>query len=62
MFVDFRAEPMPPPPPRPEPKRPRLTPGQQRGLAAIVGFNVLLLLLAPVGGATIVGALIALIG
>jgi hypothetical protein len=60
MFVDFSGEPMPPPPP--EPPRPRLTPGQQKRLAAIVGFNVALLLLAPVGGATLIGALIALSG
>ena len=63
MFVDFR-DPPPPPPPwqppkRPDP-RPQLTPRQQNTLAAIIGINVLLRLLAPIGGATVIQALAAL--
>ncbi|MEG8038386.1 hypothetical protein QP166_03155 [Sphingomonas sp. LR60] len=56
MFVDFRDQP-PPPPWQPQRPRPRLTAGQEKALAAIIGFNVVLLLIAPIGGATLIGAL-----
>ncbi|GKS02785.1 MULTISPECIES: hypothetical protein [Sphingomonas] len=62
MFVDFRDVPPPPPwqpPKRPDP-RPQLTPRQQNALAAIIGINVLLLLVAPIGGATVIQAIGAL--
>lgn len=55
MFVDFRDQP-PPPPWQPPPRRPRLTARQEKTLAAIIGVNVALLLVAPIGGATIIGA------
>ncbi|PVE59355.1 hypothetical protein DC429_02820 [Arthrobacter sp. TPD3018] len=62
MFVDFREPPPPPPPWRPKPRdpRPQLTPRQQNALAAIIGVNVLLLLIAPIGGATVIQAISAL--
>lgn len=62
MFVDFREPPPPPPPRRPAPRdpRPQLTPRQQNALAAIIGVNVLLLLVAPIGGATVIQAIGAL--
>lgn len=44
---------------RPDP-RPQLTPRQQNALAAIIGVNVLLLLVAPIGGATVIQAIGAL--
>ena len=54
MIVDFRDQPPPPPwEPRRTKKGPQLTSGQQRTLGAILGVNVLLLLLAPIGGATL---------
>lgn len=61
MFVDFRDSPPPPPPwrpKRPDP-RPQLTRRQQNWLAGIIGVNVLLLLVAPIGGATVLQALAA---
>ncbi|MBW6528638.1 hypothetical protein KZ813_17490 [Sphingomonas sp. RHCKR7] len=59
MFMDFRDQ---PPPPRwePRPARPRLSPRQERWLGRLVLANMLLLLLAPIGGATLVDALITL--
>ncbi|MEH3123858.1 MAG: hypothetical protein PGN16_18145 [Sphingomonas phyllosphaerae] len=56
MFVDFRDQP-PPPPWQPRRARQRLTRRQVKALAAIIGFNVILLIVAPIGGATLIGAL-----
>ncbi|WP_159757789.1 hypothetical protein [Sphingomonas sp. 8AM] len=56
MFVDFRDQP-PPPPWQPPRRRPRLTAQQEKTLAVIIGLNVVLLLIAPIGGATLIGAL-----
>ncbi|MBB4154536.1 hypothetical protein GGQ80_002452 [Sphingomonas jinjuensis] len=54
MFVDFKDQPPPPPwQPRPAKRGPQLTPRQQRTLGAILGVNILLLLVAPIGGATL---------
>lgn len=63
MFVDFRDPPPSPPPWRPEPRAPRpaLTPRQQNILGAILGVNALLLLVAPIGGATVLQGLAALL-
>jgi len=60
MFVDFRDQ---VPPPRWEPKRPprRLTPRQRRTMEVVVGFNLVMLLVAPLGGATILQAIGALL-
>ncbi|WP_294194644.1 hypothetical protein [uncultured Sphingomonas sp.] len=55
MFVDFRDRP-PPPPWQPRRPQPRLTRRQEKALAAIIGVNIILLLVAPIGGATLVGA------
>ena len=62
MFVDFRDVPPPPPwqPPKRLDPRPSLTPRQQNVLAAIIAINVLLLLVAPIGGATVLQGLAAL--
>lgn len=60
MFVDFRDQP-PPPPWQPRRPRPRLTPRQEKALAAIIGLNVILLIVAPIGGATLIGALAVLL-
>lgn len=53
MFVDFRDTPAPPPwqPP------PRLTERQQRVVAGVIGLNLFLLLVAPIGGATLFAAI-----
>lgn len=44
------------PPRRPAPRR--LDAGQQRRLMQALGFNAFLLLVAPVGGATLIGGLL----
>jgi hypothetical protein len=61
MFVDFRDQP-PPPPWRPEPARPRLTARQERRLARLVLFNLLLLLVGPLAGSSVVAGVAALLG
>ena len=43
----------------PPPRRPRMTKRQERVLLWILGFNAVLLLVAPIGGATVVQALVA---
>ena len=43
----------------PPPRRPRLTKRQERVLLWLVLINALLLLIAPIGGATIIEAVIA---
>jgi len=61
MFVDFRDQ---VPPPRWEPKPPpsrRLTPRQRKTMEVVVGFNLVMLLVAPLGGATILQAIGALL-
>ncbi len=55
MFVDFRDQP-PPPPWQPRRPRPRLTACQEKTLAAIIGVNIVLLIVAPIGGVTLLGA------
>lgn len=59
MFMDFR-NPVPPAwPPRPATPPARLTPRQQRWLGGVIAFNLLLMILAPIGGATLAQALVA---
>lgn len=60
MFVDFKDQP-PPPPWQPPRRTPRLSQREQDVLGGIIGFNLLLLLLAPIGGATLISALWALV-
>lgn len=47
------------PTPEPLPLRPTLTPRQERVVLWMLAVNALLLLIAPIGGATIVHAIIA---
>lgn len=59
MFVSFDPDwppPNDPPPPRPEPHR-RIDRMQEKRLFQIVGVNIVLLLVAPIGGATLFLAL-----
>lgn len=60
MFMDFRDQPPPPPwqPKQPD-RRPALNAGQQKTLAIVVAINLLLLFVAPIGGATVISFLIA---
>jgi hypothetical protein len=58
MFLDLKNYTPPPEPPADrEPER--LSPRQQKALAWIVGLNIVLLLIAPIGGATVMSGLIA---
>ena len=59
MFMDCRDAPAPPPWRPPERPR-RLTGRQRRVMAVIVALNLFLLLVAPIGGATIVAAIVVL--
>lgn len=60
MFLDEKMMgPRPEPPPRPTPRR--LSPGGERAMLAIIGVNLVLLLVAPIGGATILQGLFTLI-
>ena len=61
MFLDLNNF-TPPPEPPAEPDRPSLTPRQQKVLAWIAGLNIVLLFIAPVGGATVISGLIELFG
>lgn len=45
----------------PPPRRPRLTARQQQVVVWIFAINAVLLLVAPIGGATIIGAIVALL-
>ncbi|MBE9605397.1 hypothetical protein IAI18_11005 [Acetobacteraceae bacterium H6797] len=56
MFVDLDGN----GPWREEPATPRLTPAAQKALVWVIAANALLLLIAPIGGATVVEAVIAL--
>jgi hypothetical protein len=61
MFLDLNNYTPPPEPPADRGQEP-LTPRQQKTLIWIVGLNLLLLFVAPIGGATIISAMIALFG
>ncbi len=61
MFLDLNNF-TPPPEPPAEPDRPPLTPRQQKALAWIAGLNIVLLFIAPIGGATVISGLIELFG
>ncbi len=58
MFVGDYSQWLPPPPEEPPP-RPRLTPRQERLLMRILAFNIVLLVVAPIGGATVLQAIAA---
>ena len=47
------------PEPEPLPHRPRLTPRQERVILWLLAANAVLLLVAPIGGATIFHAIVA---
>lgn len=57
MFVDM---PWPPEDHRPDPPRRRLSEKEQKVLVWLVGINLVLALVAPIGGATLLQVLIGL--
>lgn len=61
MFVDLPGS-WPPEDPRPDPPPRRLSMREQKVLVWLIGVNALLLLIAPVGGASLVQLLIDLAG
>ena len=62
MFVDFSEGGPPPPPWRPDPAKRRLTPRQESTMAWILGFNLLVLFVAPIAGVTLFDALLSIFG
>ncbi len=62
MFLDLRDQwpPVPPPTPLPETGKPRLDKRAERIVGLIVAINLILLLLAPIAGSTVVQAITAL--
>lgn len=61
MFLDLQNYTPPPEPPQ-DRGTPKLTPRQQKTLMTLIGINLFLLFIAPIGGATIISALIELMG
>ncbi len=61
MFFDWKQEP-PPPPWQPEPQKRRVTKRDETVLFWIVGINLLLVLLSPFAGASVIQAVAALLG
>ncbi|GJD49729.1 hypothetical protein OPKNFCMD_2462 [Methylobacterium crusticola] len=57
MYVEGGWTPSPEPPPR----EPRLTKRQERVLLWLIAVNVLLMFVAPIGGATVVHAVLAMV-
>jgi len=49
------------PPGEPQPREPRPTERQERVFPSLIAVNALLLLIAPVGGATIIHAVLAML-
>jgi hypothetical protein len=49
------------PPQEPPPREPRLTRRQERVLVWLIAVNALLLLIAPIGGATIIHGILAVL-
>ncbi|KQU55982.1 hypothetical protein ASG67_07830 [Sphingomonas sp. Leaf339] len=60
MFVDFRNAWPPPEPWQPKPQPPRISRRGESVLAWILGFNLLMLFLGPLAGATVIDAVVAL--
>ena len=60
MFVPFDPDWPPFDPPRRAPAPPprRLSSAQEKRLMQLVGLNLLLMIVAPIGGATVIGALL----
>jgi hypothetical protein len=61
MFVDLPQYWSPPEPPAPKRLRPDLTPGQTKILGWIIGFNVAMLFLGPIAGASLFEAVAAML-
>ena len=59
MFVEDGGGAWRPTPWQPPPKKPRMTKRQERVLVWLLAFNGFMLLAAPIGGASIVQALVA---
>jgi len=59
MFVDLPGS-WPPEDPQPDPRQRRLSVREQKVLIWLLGVNVLLLLIVPIGGATLVQFLVGI--
>ena len=49
-----------PPPPWQPPRKSRVTKKQERAILWLIGLNALLLLVAPIGGATVIQAIVTI--
>jgi hypothetical protein len=56
MFRDLNGYYQRPEPPKRQPPKPRLTPRQEKVMICIILANVVLALVAPIGGATVIEA------
>jgi hypothetical protein len=61
MYVDFRSDWPPPEPRKPSCPTKRLSRRRESVLLYVIGFNLLMLVLAPLAGATVFDAVIALV-
>ena len=61
MYVDFRDDRPFPEPWKPEKPKRRLSKRQEDIVAWVIGLNLLMLLLAPLAGFTVIDAIIALV-
>jgi hypothetical protein len=59
MYVDFRNDWPPPEPLKPERPKRRLNKRQETVVLCIIGFNLLMLIVGPLAGATLFEAVIA---
>ncbi|MGE6738754.1 hypothetical protein ACQKGC_00605 [Allorhizobium pseudoryzae] len=62
MFLDLKSYGPRPDPLPPKPSRPKLTPRGEKVMIWIICFNVLVLTIAPIGGATVIDAVLAVFG
>lgn len=59
MFLDMKSYGPRPEPLPPKPTKPSLSPRDQKVLAWVICVNVLILFIAPIGGATVIQSLLA---
>lgn len=59
MFLDMKSYGPRPEPLPPKPSKPNLSAREQKILAWVICFNILVLFIAPIGGATVIHSLLA---
>lgn len=61
MFLDMKSHGPRPEPLPPKPTGPNLTPRDQKVIAWVICVNILILFIAPIGGATVIQSLLAML-